>query len=82
MVEINASLFIQIANFLILIWALNKFLYKPIRQILSQRKSRISGLEGSIQQSEQDMINKDQALKKRHQGSQRKGQEGKRCSRK
>jgi F-type H+-transporting ATPase subunit b len=63
MVEINASLFIQIANFLILIWALNKFLYKPIRLVLTQRKSKISGLEEGIQQSEQDMVKKDQALK-------------------
>jgi|WetSurMetagenome_2_1015567.scaffolds.fasta_scaffold40759_3 F-type H+-transporting ATPase subunit b len=77
MVEINASLFIQIANFLILIWALNKFLYKPIRQILSQRKSRISGLEGSIQQSEQDMINKDQALKKGIREAREKGKKEK-----
>jgi len=77
MVEINASLFIQIANFLILIWALNKFLYKPIRQILSQRKSRISGLEDSIQQSEQDMINKDQALKKGIREAREKGKKEK-----
>ncbi|MCU0600567.1 MAG: ATP synthase F0 subunit B [Desulfobacterales bacterium] len=63
MVEINASLFIQIANFLILIWALNKFLYKPIRLVLYQRKSRISGLEDGIKQNEQDMVKKDQALK-------------------
>jgi F-type H+-transporting ATPase subunit b len=63
MVEINASLFIQIANFLILIWALNKFLYKPIRLILSQRKARISGLEEGIKQSELDMVKKDQTLK-------------------
>jgi F-type H+-transporting ATPase subunit b len=73
MVEINASLFIQIANFLILIWALNKFLYKPIRQILSQRKNRISGLEESIQQSEQDMLNKDQSLKKGLKEAREKG---------
>jgi F-type H+-transporting ATPase subunit b len=63
MVEINASLFIQIANFLILIWALNRFLYKPIRLILSQRKIRISGLEEGIKQTEVDMVKKDQALK-------------------
>lgn len=63
MVEINASLFIQIVNFLVLIWALNKFLYKPIRLILSQRKEKISGFENAIHQTEQDMVKKDQALK-------------------
>jgi F-type H+-transporting ATPase subunit b len=73
MVEINASLFIQIANFLILIWALNKFLYQPIRLILSQRKNRISGLEEGIRQSEQDMIKKDQALKMGLKAAREKG---------
>ena len=77
MVEINASLFIQIANFLVLIWALNKFLFKPIRLVLSQRKNRISGLEEGIKQSEQDMINKDQALKMGLKEAREKGVKGK-----
>ncbi len=63
MVEINGSLFIQIANFLILIWALNKFLYKPIRQVLSQRKAKISGLEEGIHHIETEAAQKDLSFK-------------------
>lgn len=53
MVEINGSVLIQIVNFLILIFILNKVLYKPIRSILKQRKQKFDGLEDSIAQTNQ-----------------------------
>jgi F-type H+-transporting ATPase subunit b len=46
-----------------LIWALNTVLYKPIRNILSQRKEKIAGLEVGIDQFSQGAVQKDQALK-------------------
>ncbi len=63
MVSLDGSVIIQIINFLILIWALNAVLYKPIRRILSQRNEKISGLSSGIEQSEQDAVEKDLALK-------------------
>lgn len=63
MVSINTTVFIQIINFLILIWVLNIVFYKPIRRILAQRKEKILGLEKNIDQSEQDAVKKDLALK-------------------
>ena len=48
MVSMDGSLFIQIANFLFLIWALNIVLYKPIRNILVKRKEKITDLERRI----------------------------------
>ena len=63
MVNLDSTLFIQIINFLILIWALNTVLYKPIRRILSQRNEKITGLENGIDQSEQNATEKDLALK-------------------
>lgn len=62
MVSVDGTLFIQIINFLFLIWALNIVLYKPIRRILIQRKDKISGLEEGIDRFEQDAVEKDQAL--------------------
>jgi F-type H+-transporting ATPase subunit b len=44
----DMSVFIQIANFLFLILALNVILYKPIRGILIQRKEKIKNLQGGI----------------------------------
>jgi F-type H+-transporting ATPase subunit b len=63
MVNLDWTVGIQIINFLILIWALNMVLYKPIRQILAQRSEKMTGLENSIDQSEQKAADKDQALK-------------------
>ncbi len=41
-------LFLQIANFLVLLFVLNLVLYKPIRNILKQRKEKFEGLEESV----------------------------------
>lgn len=49
MIKVDVSVFIQIVNFLFLIWALNFVLYKPIRKVLLKRKEKIEGLEQSIE---------------------------------
>ena len=38
MVDIDSTVFIQLVNFLLLIWILNQVLYKPILRILDRRK--------------------------------------------
>ena len=62
MISLDGSLFIQIINFLFLIWALNVVLYKPIRNILIQRKEKITGLEQNIDASNSDIKGKDDAF--------------------
>ncbi len=49
MVEINWTVGVQIANFLILIFALNTFAFKPIRKILQERKAKMDGLADAIE---------------------------------
>ncbi|MDY6880284.1 MAG: ATP synthase F0 subunit B [Desulfatiglans sp.] len=49
MLEINYTLLIQIANFLVLLFALNIFLFKPIRAILQKRQEETSRLEEVIE---------------------------------
>ena len=58
----DASLLIQIVNFLLTIWVLNVLLYKPIRKILTQRKERINGFELSIETANKDAREKDEAF--------------------
>ena len=58
----DGSVLIQIVNFVFLIWALNMLLYRPIRKILAQRKEKIGGLELSIETSNKDAQEKDQAF--------------------
>ena len=56
------SVFIQIINFLLILWILNRILYRPIRNILRQRKEKIEGLELSIQTYNEDALEKDTAF--------------------
>ena len=58
----DGSVIIQIANFLLIIWILNLILYRPIRNILRQRKEKIEGLELSIETYNQDAKEKDGAF--------------------
>lgn len=59
MISIDSSVFIQIANFLILIWILNKVLYRPLRDMLLKRKERVTGMETGIATCLQEMQEKD-----------------------
>ena len=59
MLSVDYTLFIQIANFLILLLLLNIFLYRPIRGILARRhgeesslKEAIEGYQGQAEQNE------------------------------
>jgi F-type H+-transporting ATPase subunit b len=58
----DGSLIIQIANFLLIIWILNLILYRPIRNILRQRREKIEGLELSIETYNQNAHEKDDAF--------------------
>ena len=55
------TVLIQMANFLFLIWVLNSILYKPIRNVLLQRKEKVTGLEESIEASQKDVHDKEDA---------------------
>ncbi len=58
----DGSVIIQIANFLLIIWILNLILYRPIRNILRQRKEKIEGLELSIETYNENAKEKDDAF--------------------
>ena len=62
MINIDGSLFIQIINFLFLIWVLNLLLYKPIRNIILQRKDKVSGMEQDVEQAEAKALEKNAAF--------------------
>jgi F-type H+-transporting ATPase subunit b len=49
MLKIDLSLFIQIANFLLLLFFLNIFLYRPIRRILNRRRDEADSLQKTIE---------------------------------
>ncbi len=57
----DQSLIWQIVNFLVLIWILNFVLYRPIRNVIAQRKEKMEGLDKSIQNFEEDALKKEEA---------------------
>lgn len=60
----DVSVFIQIANFLVLIWVLNLVLYRPIRNVLLQRKEKVNGLEQNIETASRDLQDKEETYAK------------------
>ncbi|BCR02951.1 ATP synthase subunit b [Desulfuromonas versatilis] len=57
MIEINWTILLQIANFLVLMAVLNMLLYRPLREVLNRRKQAVEGghqsardLEGQIKE--------------------------------
>jgi F-type H+-transporting ATPase subunit b len=62
MIKIDGSLFIQIVNFLFLVWIMNVILYKPIRNVLVRRKEKMGGLELNIATAVNDAEEKEKAF--------------------
>jgi F-type H+-transporting ATPase subunit b len=52
MIVPDYTLFLQLANFLFLLFILNIILYRPVRQILGKRKAEVDGLQGSVSELE------------------------------
>ena len=57
------TLFLQMANFIILIFILNAVLYKPIRKILLERKMKIEGMKQAVASAEEGAAESQQAFK-------------------
>lgn len=51
----------QIINFLVLIWALNIILYRPMRRIVAKRQEHMAGLDKNIEQSKKELNEKENA---------------------
>ncbi|MBW1740628.1 MAG: ATP synthase F0 subunit B [Deltaproteobacteria bacterium] len=73
MISVDFSLFIQMANFILLIFILNAILYKPIRNILIERKKKIQSYEKGIEALEQDAAESEQTLKAKISEAKSKG---------
>ncbi len=57
MVDIDSTVFIQLINFLLLIWILNQVLYKPILRMLDRRKEILDKAQEEVK-SVQDTIDR------------------------
>ncbi len=73
MVSVDGSLFIQIINFLFLLYVLNLVLFKPIRKILLERREKVSGLEQGVEKLSNETVDKDNAYKEGLKGARAEG---------
>ena len=67
------TLFLQIANFIVLILILNAVLYKPIRHILIERQKTVNQFEKDIETLRGDVVEKDQTFRARIAEAKAKG---------
>ncbi len=54
MIDLDISLFVEIVAVLILMAILNSMLFKPMRRMLEERDSRLSGLQGDVERFERN----------------------------
>ena len=73
MLKLDYSVFIQIANFLILIFILNIVLYRPIRRILGQRKDEMNTLQGATGDYQSKAARYAEQLEENMAGARREG---------
>ena len=53
----------QMINFLILLFVLNQILFKPIRNVMIERKAKIEGMQGSAEKATNDLAAGEDAYK-------------------
>jgi F-type H+-transporting ATPase subunit b len=74
MLEINpVALLVQIANFLLLVFLLNKLLFKPVRTILSERAGKLKKLSDHAGSLEAKALASEQAIQEGRNASKKKG---------
>lgn len=71
------TLFLQMANFIVLIIVLNIVCYKPIRNILIERKKKVRGFEESIQALNDDAADSEKTFQAKVGEAKAKGMEEK-----
>ena len=54
--NINATLFAQIAAFLVLLWLINRFLWAPLIKALEDRRQQIADGLSAAEQGKQDLL--------------------------
>jgi F-type H+-transporting ATPase subunit b len=53
LITINHSLFFQLASFLLLLFLLNRIMFRPLRQVMNEREALLTGMADEISTVEQ-----------------------------
>jgi len=71
------SLYIQIINFLALLFILNFILYRPVRKILSERKATLDDFARAREDFETRAVHSNQKLQEQNDSAKQKGSQAK-----
>ena len=69
----DISAIYQMINFLILLFVLNTVLYKPIRNVILERKAKVQGLEEGVEKASSDLDSQKDAYKNGLKGARAEG---------
>ena len=53
LITINHTLFFQLASFLLLLFLLNRIMFRPLRQVMREREALLTGMADEISSAEQ-----------------------------
>lgn len=73
MLEINATLLVQICNFLLLVFILNIILYRPIRRVIRRRHEETDALQSAIEQYQRKAEENEQGIEESRVAARREG---------
>ena len=62
MININATLVVQLINFLILVWILNRILFKPIFRIIEEREQTLEDSKAEMKRLQVEAEHKSRTL--------------------
>lgn len=71
MISVNATLFVQIINLLVLIWIMNRVMYRPLRRLVGERQEKVKGgLAEAARTRDQASQGEQDYLRQRNEGRQ------------
>ena len=63
MISINFTLFVQILNFLVLVWVFNRIFIRPIMRNITAREKELVARQGSVDLLRDETVNREAAYK-------------------
>lgn len=63
LITINETLFIQLISFLIFLFLINRIMFRPLREIMTERENHISGIAGSLEDSKLKLTEMDEQVR-------------------
>jgi F-type H+-transporting ATPase subunit b len=75
MIEVNVTLLIQMANFLVLLFLMNHVLYRPIRRVVAQRRDFIAERQTAIETAEAEAQSSAEQMNLRIQDARKLGRQ-------